>query len=219
MTKEQGNKFDKEEVINKVTEFIENIIADIPLSKEKPSDDPEKRCRELISSAALRAAAVSGSLAIPPAAIGLLTILPDLVAIWRIQAQLVSDIAAAFDKGGDLDQRVMIYCLFRHAAAQALRDILIRVGNRLIVKRSSLRVIQRILRQIGFKITQRIAGRAASRWLPIVGAVGVAAYAYFDTAHVGKTAVNTFKKEIEFEGPKIAEKRHMVLVPQGAPVG
>jgi hypothetical protein len=38
-------------------------------------------------------------------------------------------------------------------------------------------------------VTQRVAGTAASRWLPVVGAAAVAGYAYFDTLQVAKTAV------------------------------
>ena len=36
-----------------------------------------------------------------------------------------------------------------------------------------------------------------SRWLPVVGAMGVGAYAYYDTRQVAKTAVALFEREIE----------------------
>ena len=42
---------------------------------------------------------------------------------------------------------------------------------------------------VGISVTQRVAGTAASRWLPVVGAAAVAGYAYFDTLQVAKTAV------------------------------
>ena len=38
-------------------------------------------------------------------------------------------------------------------------------------------------------ITQRVAGTTASRWIPVAGAAAVAAYAYYDTLQVAKTAV------------------------------
>lgn len=95
----------------------------------------------------------------------------------------------------------MIYCLFRHAASQVVRALVVRVGERLLVRRASLRVIQRIIRRVGVSITQRLAGRAISRWLPIIGAVGVRAYAYYDTARVGKTAIEFFGSNIELDPP------------------
>ncbi|SKA28820.1 hypothetical protein SAMN02745674_02933 [Lysobacter spongiicola DSM 21749] len=90
----------------------------------------------------------------------------------------------------------MIYCLFRHAAAQLMRDLVVRVGERVLVKRASLRVIQKIVEKIGYKILQRTVGKGISRWLPIAGAVGVAGYAYYDTNQVGKTSIEFFGSEI-----------------------
>jgi hypothetical protein len=95
----------------------------------------------------------------------------------------------------------MMYCLFRHAAAQAMRDIVVRVGERILIRRPTLRVIQQVLGKIGQRITQRLAGGAISRWLPIVGALGVGAYAYYDTGQVANTAIDLFRREIEFENP------------------
>jgi hypothetical protein len=46
-----------------------------------------------------------------------------------------------------------------------------------------------MLATVGISVTQRVAGTAASRWLPVVGAAAVAGYAYFDTLQVAKTAV------------------------------
>jgi hypothetical protein len=45
-------------------------------------------------------------------------------------------------------------------------------------------------------VTQRVAGTAASRWLPVVGAAAVAGYAYFDTLQVAKTAVRMLEATV-----------------------
>lgn len=151
--------------------------------------------------ASAKAALVSGTLALPPGPLGMLTILPDLLAIWTVQRQLVADIAAAHGKSAQLGPSEMIYCLFRHAASQAVRDVVVRVGERFLVRRGSLRVIQRVLRRVGVSVTERTAGRAVSRWLPVVGAVGIGGYAFYDTTQVGKTAATFFQREIVREEP------------------
>ena len=112
---------------------------------------------------------------------------------------MVADIAGAYGKKGYLNREQMLYCLFRHAAAQAVRDIAIRVGERILIRRTALRSGQRALQRIGVRITQRIAGKAIARWLPIVGALGVGAYAYYDTGQVADTAIDLFRREIEFD--------------------
>jgi hypothetical protein len=44
------------------------------------------------------------------------------------------------------------------------------------------------LSAVGVAVTKRIAGAAATRWVPIAGAAAVASYAYWDTLQVAKTA-------------------------------
>ena len=190
---------DQKALSGKISETILEAVSSLPTSTEQTSKNPVERARQIANAAAAKSAVVSGGLALPPGPIGMLTIIPDLLLIWRIQSQMVADIAAAFGKTAFLTREQMIYCLFRHAASQAVRDLVVRVGERLLVRRVSLRVIQNVLRRIGITITQRLAGRAISRWLPIIGAVGVGAYAYYDTARVAKTAIEFFDSEIELE--------------------
>ena len=185
------------ELFRKVSEKLIELVGNIPMSGENAAADPRTRARALVSSAALKSAAISGSLALPPGPLGLITILPDLYAIWRVQAQLVADIAAVYSKTVFLTEETMLFSLFRHAAAQAVRDLIVRAGERVLVERPTLRSLQWISAKIGAKTTQRILGRGASRWVPIVGALGVAGYAYYDTRAVGQTAMDLFSKDID----------------------
>jgi hypothetical protein len=150
--------------------------------------------------AASQAAVVSGSLALPPGPLGMLTVLPDLAAVWNLQRQLVADIAACYGKTDQLGTETMMYCLFRHAAAQVARDLVVRTAERVLVRRAPLAVVERTLARIGVAVSRRVAGRTLSRWLPIAGAVGIGAYAFYDTVQVGKTAQRLFQVNIEIEG-------------------
>jgi hypothetical protein len=188
--------------LKRLLETLEGFLSEIPETAELESATPEERAREIARNAAIKAALLAGGLALPPGPLGYLTILPDLVAIWKIQAQMVADIAGAFGKRAYLGREQMLYCLFRHAAAQAMRDIVVRVGERILIRRPALRLVQQVLRRIGVRITQRLAGGAIARWLPIVGALGVGAYAYYDTGQVAETAIDLFRREIELEPPK-----------------
>jgi uncharacterized protein (DUF697 family) len=185
------------ELFRKVSEKLIELVGSIPTSGEKAAADPRTRARALVSRAALKSAAISGSLALPPGPLGLMTILPDLYAIWRIQAQLVADIAAVYGKTVFLTRGTMLFCLFKHAAAQAVRDLIVRTGERVLIKSPTLRALRQILAKIGTKTTQRVLGRGASRWVPIVGAIGVAGYAYYDTDAVGRTAMDLFSRDID----------------------
>jgi len=172
-----------------VAEGIESIVAGVPATRERSAKEPGAAALALARKAAGRAAALSGALALPPGLLGMLTVLPDLVAIWRIQAQMVSDIAGLYGKDMELTRTHMLYCLFRHAASHVTRDFVVRAGQRFIIQQLSSGALRSVLTSIGITVTQRIAGTAASRWLPVVGAAAVAAYAYYDTVQVAKTAI------------------------------
>jgi hypothetical protein len=187
----------KDEASNRVTRAILDFVSQIPDSKVHSATDPETKARKLAHSAAKRAALTAGTLALPPGPLGWLTILPELITIWKIQAQLVSDISAAYGKHAELGREQMLWCLFRHTSAQAFRDLVVRLGDRLIFRRVSYSVIERVAKQIGVKVTQRALGEGLSRWMPIIGAVGVGGYAYYDTRQVAATTIAMLKSQIE----------------------
>jgi hypothetical protein len=183
-------------VAKAILEFVSRIPeSDVPRIK----GDPAEECRRLAASAAQKAAITAGTLALPPGPLGWLTVLPELVAIWRIQGQLVSDIAAAYGKTPKLGREQMLWCLFRHTAAQAFRDVAIRVGDRLVFRTTATSVLQRLAGRIGVSVSKRAVGKGISRWLPVVGALGVGAYAYYDTGQVAKTAIDLFSGEIHID--------------------
>ena len=187
------------ELLDRLFGILFRAINEIPASSEKQTSDALFRSRELIANASVKAAAISGALALPPGPLGWLTILPDLAAIWRVQAQMVADIGAVFGKKGKLTEESLIYCLFRHAAAQVVRDLVTRMGERVIVRRVSVRAAENLLESIGIRVIQRVVRGGLWRFLPVIGAIGVAGYAYYDTHQVGKTAIEFFTKDIEFK--------------------
>ena len=187
------------ELLDKLFRILFKVIHEIPTSTEKETSEALIRSRKLISEASFKAAAISGALALPSGPFGWLTILPDLAAIWRLQAQMVADIGGAFGKKGKLTEESMIYCLFRHAAAQVVRDLVTRMGERVAVQRGSLRVAEDVLERIGIKLVHRVARGGLWRLLPAIGALAVAAYAYYDTDQVGQTAIEFFSKDIDLK--------------------
>ena len=153
-----------QEEANRVAQAILDFISRIPDSTVGSASDPLAQARRIASHAARRAALTSGTLALPPGPLGWLTLLPELMAIWRIQAQMVSDIAAAYGRHAELGREQMLYCLFRHTAAQAFRDLVVRMGDRLLFRRMSQTVVERIARHLGVKLSRRALGEGVSRW-------------------------------------------------------
>jgi hypothetical protein len=192
----------REGVVQKISDALLGFISEAPDSGEQRSAQPEKRALAIANATAGRAAMTAGGLALPPGLLGWLTVVPELLAVWRLQAQMVADIAGIYGHQVKVSREQMIYCLFRHTAAQAVRDLAVRVGERMLVQQVSLSTLQAVAHRVGVHLTQHAIGKGVSRWLPVIGAIGVGAYAYYDTRNVAQTAIELFKpsQEIEVDG-------------------
>src|SRR5215471_8831586 len=125
------------EPVRDVEGVIERVIADVPPPRTGRVEDAARAAEEFARAAARKAAVLSGSLALPPGPFGLMTILPDLYLIWKVQRQMVADIFALHGRSAELTRTHMLYCLFRHMASQVLRDIAVRTGQRVVVEQLS----------------------------------------------------------------------------------
>jgi len=192
------------EPAREVTGAIERVIADVPSPRTHPVEHPAEAAGRVAHKAAKRAAVLSGALALPPGPFGLLTVLPDLYLIWKTQRQMVADIFALYGRTAELSRTHMLYCLFRHAASQVLRDVAVRSGQRYIVAQLSSRALSSAAGRVGAAVSQRALGTAASRWVPLAGAAAVSAYAYWDTLQVARTAHQLLEGAPESEAPRHA---------------
>jgi hypothetical protein len=180
-----------------ISAAILDVLTRVPRTRERASENPALRARAIARAASRRASVTAGTLALPVGPLGWLTILPELAAIWRIQAQMVADIAGAYGRHATLTPEHMLYCLFRYAAAQAVRDLVVRAGSRWLVRRLPAAALEAVAGKVGLRVAQRAAGSGASRWLPVIGAVGVGAYAWYDTGKVADAAIELFAGESE----------------------
>jgi hypothetical protein len=188
---------------HQIGEAVLGFVSRIPDSHQHASPTPETRARELTKAACSKAALTAGGLALPPGPLGWLTLIPELMAVWRVQAQLVSDIAALYGKRATLTREQMLYCLFKHLASQAVRDLTVRLGERFVVRQLGTQAALSVAKAIGLRVSERVLGKSVTRWMPVIGAMGVGAYAYYDTRQVAKTAIALFERDIELEAAPV----------------
>ncbi|HEX4917899.1 MAG TPA: hypothetical protein VFV43_08390 [Limnobacter sp.] len=198
------------------------VTGGVPQTTESgQAKRPYERSKEITQKACAKAAAISGGLALPVGPLGVLTVLPDLVLIWRIQAQMVVDIATAFGHKQPVSQQDLMHCLFNHVAGTAIREYERSIplehatSQRSILDwidtatRSGGRdVAVRVSKQVGQVILKRVAQRTASRIMPLAGAAIVSAYAALDTKEVARTAVEYFS------GEKLPARRNKKTFPR-----
>ena len=182
-----------------IADAIMDVVVYIPPSQEPAVEHPADRAQAVARIAARKASLMAGTLALPLGPLGWLTVLPELIGVWKLQAQMVSDIASVYGKQQSLGREQMLYCLFKQVSAQLMRDVVVRVGERALVRSTSVQVLQSIAQVLGVQITKSVISKSASRFVPLIGAVGVGAYAYFDTLQVAKNAAELFERDLVFD--------------------
>ena len=174
-----SNKETKDKLKDKAINIIFDLITNIPESIYVSSMDPDSRVKLITQRASFKAATVSTTLSIPAGFTGVLTAIPD--------------IAATYGKLALLSREAMVWCLFRHSAAQLLRDVAVRTGSRVVVQKLSTTALKKVIEKVGLKISSTFLSKSLLRAIPAIGAIGNGAYAYYDTTEVGKTAAAYFR--------------------------
>ena len=112
------------------------------------------------------------------------------------QIQMVYDIGVANGKQAQITKELLIG-IFITAAGSSAGSMITIQGGKILVRRASLRVIQKLVAMLGGRITQQAAKSAISKWVPIIGAGAMATWTGYMTNNIGKKADELFKLDIE----------------------
>jgi uncharacterized protein (DUF697 family) len=125
-----------------------------------------------------------------------MTLLPELLLIFRIQGYLVKDIASIYGKDAQLTKELLLFSLFKHGGAHLFRKFIEETGVKIMIRPTTVRAFQVVLQKIGLDFTRRVVRKNLSRWIPFAGAAITGGFAYYDTKAVGSNAKSIFSKEI-----------------------
>ena len=196
--KETGNE---ETIKSKISEGI--LLAVNKVSEERehyynknnvPSIDS---IDNIISDYSNKNALISGGASIIPGPLGMAAAIPEIIAVINNQLKMIYDIAKA--NGQNEINKELLISVFLSAMGNASGNLLIVHGQRIMAKRVGARALQTLIKLLGGKITQQIAKSMAAKWIPIAGAIAMAAWSKYTTNKIGQKAKEVFSKEIFFE--------------------
>lgn len=165
--------------------------------RKNPSNLPQlNSVSGLISSYTRNNAAISGGASLIPGPWGMAAVIPELTLVIRNQIQMVYDIGVANGKQAQLTKELLIG-IFLTAMGSSAGSLLTIHGGKILVRRASLQVIQKIIAMLGGRVTQQVIKSTVSKWLPVVGAGAMAAWTGYMTKNIGEKANELFKLEIE----------------------
>ena len=194
-SEESGDSGALHSAINSAFDYVIENRSDY--YRKNPSNLPQlDSVSGLISSYTRNNAAISGGASLIPGPWGMASVIPELTLVIRNQIQMVYDIGVANGKQAQLTKELLIG-IFLTAMGSSAGSLLTIHGGKILVRRASLQVIQKIIAMLGGRVTQQAIKSSVSKWLPVVGAGAMAAWTGYMTKNIGEKANELFKLEIE----------------------
>lgn len=156
----------------------------------------------IIDSYSTKNAVISGGFNLVPGPWGLVGIIPELTMIFRNQLTLIFDIGMAYGKSEVLTKELLAGVLL-DAFGVGAGSLFVMQGSKIIVKRVSLRVFQRVVALLAGRVTQQALKSALSKWVPVLGAAAMAAWVHYMTKKVGRKAVQILSQDVSVDEEEV----------------
>ena len=200
-----NSKFQK-----KITESLNNVLEQTIENRQEYYNDhdyPElDSVNNLINSISYKNAAVATASSLIPGPWGMISLIPEITIIIRNQIQMVYDIGLAYGhKKEQLQTNLIVGIVLAGIGNGALGLITIH-GNKILIKRSGLRLAQKLITALGGRITQQVAKTALAKWVPLAGAAAIGTWTKYSTSKIGQKAVEIFSKTIVYQEEELTEE-------------
>jgi uncharacterized protein (DUF697 family) len=178
-----------------------NWLEKVVLSLLSYRDDGEVfgSADKIVNEAARKAFKISTALGLVPGPIGMATILPEVVALTRLQINLIYRIAKHHGKQERVNKELVLLLLGNAMGVAAGETLLRKAGATLVVKSVNSGVIKALARKIGAGMVDRAAERAIARWIPMVTAPLFGYFSLSLTRKIGREAERLFSQGIELK--------------------
>jgi uncharacterized protein (DUF697 family) len=174
-------------------------------AKEYAEDKlPIRAVEDIVSVCAYKNAAISGGMSLVPGPWGMVGVAPEIALVMKNQIEMVYDIGVAHGKGKVLSKELVAAVLVS-ALSSGVAGLLVMHGGKILVKRASLRIFQRVIALLAGKITQQALKSAISKWVPLAGAAFMAWLSKAMTEKIGAKADELFRREIEVVDEEVSE--------------
>jgi uncharacterized protein (DUF697 family) len=191
-----------EELQGKIEGALTDGVSSVVKSREEHyRQNPDKlpvagSVDSLISSTANLNAAISGGASLIPGPWGMAAVIPELIAVINRQLTLIYDIGAAHGKQKQITKELVLGIMITGLGTSA-GSLLTIHGSKVLVRRASLRAMQKIIALLGGKISQQVLKRMVSKWVPVAGAAAMAVWTRHMTVQIGRRADEIFRLEIQ----------------------
>ena len=192
MNLEQAKKQFTDGVVKMITENHQKNVNDLNSNGYDRNPSIEKR---IINEYTAKCSSISFAAAIVPGPWGALTIIPDLLLVYKYQIEMISKLSYLNGKEAKVTPELLLYILFEGISKIGISTITIK-GTQVMTKRVGARVLQKIVNALGGSILQKAITKFASRWIPVAGSTAMGIWTGYLTKKIANRASEIFKKDI-----------------------
>ena len=177
--------------------ILENVLDTLGPNPDEITVDgsPQKMIRKASRAAFL----ISTGAGIPTGPVGLATIIPEVVAITKLQINLIFKVAKFHQQEAKVNKTIILTVLGVAMGVVLKHALINKVGTRLIVKSLSAEGAKRITREIGEKFAAGLLKRGLGRWIPLMLAPVFGYLSLSMTRKIGREAESLFSHELEVD--------------------
>jgi histone H3/H4 len=177
--------------------WLERILFSV--ISDGDDDDASGSVEEMIDEAARRAFRISTALGFIPGPLGMATILPEVAALTRLQANLIRRIARHHGKEHRVSKELMLLILANATGVTAGEMLLRKAGTTLVLKSMNTRAVRTMARKVGTRMVDMAAKKALGRWIPVITAPFFGYFSQSLTRKIGREAQRLFLRGMEIE--------------------
>jgi hypothetical protein len=185
--------------MNKPKQEIEsgNWFADLILSFSPDSPTVDGTPEDMIKTASRKAFLVSTAAGVVPGPWGWTTILPEIIAVTKIQIDLIHSIAAYYKKHAQLTPSLTLLIFAGQVKIQIGKNVARNTAGKFIVREMTKKTARHVAQRVGAAIGVKITARALGRMIPFVLAPVFGLMSKSMTTDIGNEAIKIFNQNLE----------------------
>lgn len=182
--------------------WLEKVIAPLLSYRGDGEDGRSQSPDEAIDEAAHRAFKISTALGLIPGPIGFAAILPEVVALTRLQINLIYRIARYYNRTETANTEIVLLILANVMGVAGGETLIRRAGTALVIRSANTGVVRALARKIGTHVIDTAVEKATGRWIPVVTAP---LFGYFS---------RSLTRKIGMEAKRVLSSRELTIEPR-----
>ena len=188
----------QEKFIQIIIPVFEDTIEDRKRFYQKNAR-PKKEAIDNIISSSSNSAAFNEIINSFQGPAGLLSIIPSFKKSLENQIIMIYDIGVANGKEDLMTKEMILSLAMQSSAGSAGINALAKQGQKVIVKKASVKIFQKIAKALGVKLSAGILKSAVAKFVPVLGGVAIAIWVKYTTTEMGETSAMTLGEDHDIE--------------------